>query len=194
MLVSKDHITGRVLSSTSDKWGRWTRQRLRCQHERKLTVISAYQVGPEASSPGKTTAATQQRSLLIQSQDPLTDPRSAFFCDIRLYLQSCLTQGDDLLIMGDFNEVIGRDPTPLTTMFSKFGLVNLMTVRHSDPQPAATYARGRKCIDYGFGTPRVTNALRTCGYEAFNTRFTTDHRSYFLISALSTCLVHPHRC
>ena len=80
--------------------------------------------------------------------------------------------------MGDFNEVIGRDPTPLTTMFSKFGLVNLMTVRHSDPQPA-TYARGRKCIDYGFGTPRVANALQACGYEAFNARFTTDHRSYF---------------
>ena len=178
MLVLKDNITGRVLSSTSDKWGRWTSQRLRCQHERKLTVISAYQVGPEASSPGKTTAATQQRSFLIQSQDPLTDPRSAFVRDLRLYLQSCLTQGDDLMLVGDFNEVIGQDPTPLTAMFSEFGLINLMTVRHSDPPPA-TYARGRKCIDYGFGTPRVANALEACGYEAFNARFATDHRSYF---------------
>ena len=178
MLASVNHVTGRVISSTADKWGRWVSQTLRCQQDRKLTIISAYQVGPEASSPGKTTAATQQRSFLLQAQDPVTDPRAAFVRDLRLYLQTCQAQDEDILIMGDFNEVIDRDQNQLTSMFSEFGLVNLMSARHPSPPPP-TYARGRKCIDYGFGTTRVAQALHASGYEAFNARFTTDHRSYF---------------
>ena len=197
MLVSTHHITGRVLTSVSDKWGRWTSETLRCQQNRTLTIISAYQVGPEASSPGKTTAATQQRSFLLQAQDPITDPRSAFVRDLRLYLQTCLSQGDDVLIMGDFNEDIDRHQNPLASIFSEFGLVNLMSTRHSFPTPP-TYARGRKCIDYGFGTPRAAQALQASGYEAFNARFTTDHRSYFfdfdteqLFGAATPTLANP---
>jgi hypothetical protein len=80
--------------------------------------------------------------------------------------------------MGDFNDTIGCDCNPLTTMMSELGLLNLMSVRHDTPPPPK-YARGKKCLDYGFGTPRVTLALTACGYEAFNARYTTDHRSYF---------------
>jgi exonuclease III len=178
MLVSMSHITGRVLSTNSDKWGRWTSQTLRCQHERKLTVISAYQVVPDSPSPEKVTAAEQQRSLLIESQDPLREPRPAFVRDLHQYLQSYLDASEDILILGDFNEVIGRDCNPLISMMSELGLLNLMAVRHDSPPPPR-YARGRKCIDYGFATPRVTLALKASGYEAFNERFTTDHRSYF---------------
>ena len=90
MLASVNHVTGRVISSTADKWGRWVS---------KTTIISAYQVGPEASSPGKTTAATQQRSVLLQAQDPITDPRAAFDRDLRLYLQTCQAQDEDILIL-----------------------------------------------------------------------------------------------
>ena len=81
LLVSMSHVTGRVISTYSDKWGRWTSQTFRCQQERKLTVISAYQVVPDTPSPGKTTAAEQQRSHLIESQDPLREPRPAFVRD-----------------------------------------------------------------------------------------------------------------
>ena len=178
LLVSMSHITGRVISTHSDKWGRWTSQTFRCQHERKLTVISAYQVVPDSQSPGKVTAAEQQRSLLIESQDPLREPRPAFVRDLHQYLQLCLDAAEDILILGDFNESIGRDCNPLTSMMSEVGLLNLMAVRHDSPPPP-TYARGRKCLDYGFATPRVTLALTASGYEAFNERFTTDHRSYF---------------
>ena len=178
LLVSMSHVTGRVISTYSDKWGRWTSQTFRCQQERKLTVISAYQVVPDTPSPGKTTAAEQQRSLLLESQDPLREPRPAFVRDFQQYLQMCLSTNDDLLIMGDFNDTVGRDCNPLTTMMSELGLLNLMSVRHDVPPPP-TYARGKKCLDYGFGTPRVTLALTACGYEAFNARYTTDHRSYF---------------
>ena len=79
--------------------------------------------------------------------------------------------------MGDFNNTIGRDCNPLTTMMSELGLLNLMSVRHTTPPPP-TYAPRKKCLDYGFETPRVTLALTACGYEAFNARYT---RSYILL-------------
>ena len=178
MLFSVDHIAGRVLLSSSDKWGRWTSQTLRCQHDRKLTAVSVYQVNPDNKKKWVVTAAIQQRSLLLESQDPISDPRAAFVRDFQQFLQERISAGDDLLLMGDFNEAVGRDQSPLTSLFSELGLVDLMALRHQGPMPP-TYARGRKCLDYGFSTPRVALALKACGYEAFNARFPTDHRSYY---------------
>ena len=178
MLFAVEHITGRVISSSTDKWGRWSTQTFRCQQGRKLIVVSAYQVNPDTKKKGVVTAAVQQRTLLLESQDPTSDPRSAFVRDFHLYLSQCITIGDDVMILGDFNEEVGRDRTPLTSLFSELGLVNLMKARHLGPVPP-TYARGRKRLDYGFSTPRVALALKSCGYEAFNARFPTDHRSYY---------------
>ena len=59
------------------------------------------------------------------------------------------------------------------------GLVNLMSHRHPNKPAPVTYARGVKCLDYALGTPKVAAAIVAAGYEAFNERFTSDHRGYF---------------
>jgi exonuclease III len=178
MLASLNHTTGRVIAHQVDKWGRWTSQTLRGKHDRRITVISVYQVVVDTPGSGLVTAAAQQRSLLLDSEDQLTDPRQAFIRDLKLYLDLIISQGDEVLLMGDFNESVGVERNPTSSMLSELGLVNLMTNRHPTPLPA-TYARGRKCLDYGFATRKVADALVLCGYEAFNHRYTTDHRSYF---------------
>ena len=55
----------------------------------------------------------------------------------------------------------------------------MMSARYGYLQPPATYARGRNCIDYGFASPHVVQAISLCGYEQFNSRYSTDHRAYF---------------
>jgi hypothetical protein len=104
----------------------------------------------------------QQRSLLLEAQDPLIDPRQAFVRDLKLYLELCISQGDEVLMMGDFNETIGVERNPTSAMISELGLVNLILTRHPAPLPA-TYARGCKCLDYGFGTRKVVESLLACG-------------------------------
>ena len=178
MLAALNHTSGRVVSHTVDKWGRWTAQTLRGKHDRKITIVNVYQVVPDTPGSGKVTSATQQRSLLLDSEDRLSDPREAFLRDLNAYLQSCKTNGEELLVMGDFNERIGVERNPTSAILSELGLINLMLTRHSTPLPA-TYARGRKCLDYGFATNHVVQALEACGYEPFNLRYTTDHRPYF---------------
>ncbi|KAI2493381.1 hypothetical protein MHU86_21163 [Fragilaria crotonensis] len=59
------------------------------------------------------------------------------------------------------------------------GLIDVMKHRHGGRLPA-TYARGQRCLDYALATPHVINAVEKAGYEAFNARYQTDHRTYFV--------------
>ncbi|KAI2489539.1 hypothetical protein MHU86_25041 [Fragilaria crotonensis] len=177
MIVSIGDITGRIAAQSHDKWGRWTSQTFRGTNGVNLTVISAYQVVTDNPHTGLTTATSQQQSLLVQSNDRVT-PRRAFKRDLCSFLRLRRTQGDELLLVGDFNEELGSEIDGMSQIAAEFQLLNLMRTRHSS-KPPPTYARGRKCLDYGLATHHVASALIRCGYEAFNERFATDHRAYY---------------
>lgn len=66
----------------------------------------------------------------------------------------------------------------MISVVQSLGLIDMMGARHNQDLPI-TYARGRRCLDYGFATENVCDALRACGYESFNHRFSFDHRAYF---------------
>ena len=54
-----------------------------------------------------------------------------------------------------------------------------MTRLHTRPLPT-TYTRGHRCLDYVFATEHVVSAIIKAGFEPFNIRYPTDHRSYFV--------------
>jgi exonuclease III len=178
MITTVGDITGRVISQSQDKWGRWSYHTIRGSGSTVITVISAYQVVTDNPNSGTTTAAAQQRSLLLQARDQEQKPRKAFKRDLLAFLKERRSQGDDLILVGDFNEVLGSEVDGMSQVAAELELINLMQVQHHQPLPA-TYSRGKKCLDYGLATHRVAFALRSCGYEAFNERFPTDHRAYY---------------
>jgi hypothetical protein len=165
--------TGRIISQDHDKWGRWVSQTFQGMAGRTITIVSAYQVVTDTVSGGTTTATTQQYSLLVQEQDSLLAPRAAFRRDLQAFV---LTQ--ELILVGDFNEDIGDEASSVVSIVQQLNMVDMMGARHQQDLPA-TYARGRKCLDYGFATPNVCAAMVTCGYEGFGHRFPSDHRGYF---------------
>ena len=55
-----------------------------------------------------------------------------------------------------------------------------MAIRHPHERAPITYARGVKCLDYALGTANVARAVVAAGYGAFNERFISDHRGYFV--------------
>jgi hypothetical protein len=63
---------------------------------------------------------------------------------------------------------------------AEFNLTDIFSIQHPNLQDPATYARGRKRLDYALGSARVSAAVQACGYEAFNHRFHTDHRAYYI--------------
>jgi hypothetical protein len=104
MMMTTGNTTGRVLASETDPWGRWTSQTYRGLDQLKITIISAYQVGQDVPKKGVVTAATQQRSLILLANDPVSDPRIAFKRDLSDYLRTCKSRGDEVILVGDFNE------------------------------------------------------------------------------------------
>ena len=96
-----------------------------------------------------------------------------------LALQASIDDGHEILLLGDFNEAFGTDLDGIQKVATMCGLLDIMSLRHSSTPPA-TYARGRTRLDYALATIHVANALSTAGYESFNARFPSDHRSYFL--------------
>ena len=176
--LSIGHITGRITSTYQDPLGRWVSQTFRGRDGVQLTVISAYQVVESGSQTGKTTAASQQTSQLTQMNVTDCNPRRAFKHDLRSYLRECSARGDELLLLGDFNESIDGNFNGMSRIITDFFLVDLMKLR-SNQKPPATYSRGRLRLDYGLATRRVADALVTAGYESFNERFPTDHRAYY---------------
>jgi hypothetical protein len=178
-MVSAGDVTGRIKHQEEDKWGRWVSQTLQGKGGKFVSVISAYQVVGSVIALGSITAASQQQSLLLDAQDSTLNPRTAFRRDLSVYIRQCIEKGHKLLLLGDFNEPFGTDPDGMMKLATEFQLIDLMASRHSSPPPA-TYARGRTRLDYALGTPHVANALKRAGYEAFNERFHTDHRAYFL--------------
>ena len=112
-------------------------------------------------------------------QDPITGPRHAFKRDLWQFVSSRVANREEILIVGDFNEVFGGSEVDgVSKLAADFNLIHLMKARHSAHLPT-TFSRGRQCIDYGLTTTRFSNALLHCGYDAFGERFSTDHRAYY---------------
>ena len=162
----------------SDSLGRWVSQTFQGAAGKRITIVSAYQVVSDVVIPGTTTAAAQQQSLLIQRNDSIQAPRKAFRRDLASYLKVCKNAGDEIMLLGDFNEVMGEDPDGMTSLAHQLELYDMMSSRHSSPPPV-TYSRGRRCLDYGLATPLVIQAITRCGYEAFHIRYPSDHRAYY---------------
>ena len=91
--MTVDNATSRVVDQSTDKWGRWVSQTFQGKANRRVTIISAYQVVTDIAPSGSITTATQQRSLLLQAQDKITQPRAAFRRDLLQYLTTLRTSG-----------------------------------------------------------------------------------------------------
>ena len=177
-MVTTGNATGRITAQAQDKWGRWVSQTFQGVQGRAITIVSAYQVVTDVARGGSNTTATQQYSLLVHERDSVKAPRSAFRRDLKAFLQMCKNRGDELILVGDFNEALGDDADSMLSVLQDLNLIEMMGARHSYALPA-TYSRGRKCLDYGFATENVCTALIACGYESFGCRFPSDHRAHF---------------
>lgn len=177
MVMTVGSLTGRICKQERDKWGRWSSQIYQGHAGKKLAIISAYQpIVKGGVQAGRITVAAQQVSLLLQSEDAITNPRVAFRRDLSTWLTAYQNQGYDILLIGDFNEPLGSDPEGMGKIAGDHHLMDVMASRHSSTPPA-TYARGSRRLDYALASESVCNALVKAGYEAFNNGIACDRSS-----------------
>jgi hypothetical protein len=165
---------------SEDKWGRWTYQMYQGRNNIRVMIFSVYQVvDSAASSQGPLTAASQQRALLLAENDN-NSPKEAFCRDLQAIVRKLQAEGHDIILTGDFNEVLGEHQGGITRIATECQLVDVMSAKHPNTAHPATFMRGRTRIDYVLTTPRVLDAVRYCEYEEFQQQIHTDHRTYYV--------------
>jgi hypothetical protein len=102
-------LVGRIKTSFSDDLGQWTGVELLGRDDRSLIIICAYQVCQKSGKTGTYTAYSQQVSLLRQKGHQNPNPRRHFVADLSALIHQYYTTQFDIILMGDFNEVIGLD-------------------------------------------------------------------------------------
>jgi hypothetical protein len=122
----------------------------------------------------------QQWSLLRESGIKSPDPIKWFYQDLSTELQAWTNKGYEILLMMDANEHIGEKPGGIGKIISTFKLTDLILYKHPEKEIPNTYSRGKRRIDYIFGTSKVTKHCQEAGILPFGMGFPSDHRGVFI--------------
>jgi exonuclease III len=168
----------RFHSKFEDPLGRWCTLSLNGRNGLIVHFITVYQVVEKANG-GPFTAYQQQRaSLLLENRDLF--PQQAFLLDFNKYLLSLSPKDSQFVVMGDFNEVVGRKSTGFSKITTAFQLVDVLSHFHTLDNEVSTYARGNDCLDYIFCSSSLIPAIKACGAKPFNQHIFSDHRALFI--------------
>ena len=198
-ILCEDHWTCRILERGEDPWGlgRWSYILLSGKKTRKVLQVNGYRVcKATVASSGETTAYKQQYNILREKMSGIIDPRKQGVLDMQVWLAYYIAKGVEVIFYLDGNEELknvrgkwcelppyesGQHVTStehdgsLATLVTTLGLLDVIKEQHKEDIPA-TYARGRKRLDYVFVTPKVMESIERSCMLPFYTVFGGDHR------------------
>jgi hypothetical protein len=177
-------LVGRVRKQYHDKYGRWTRIDLLGRDGHTLTIICAYQVVQDSGVCGDKTTYSQQIRLMRLDGIREPSPRKIFIQDLKVLVKFLHSAHHDVILMGDFNKLIGAKPSEMASVINAGHLTDTYCFRHGLDHESTTYARGTKRVDYVLVSHRFTEHIRATGAEPFNYRIFSDHCGLFVDFAL----------
>jgi exonuclease III len=180
LTCAANSLVGRIQRTFSDPYGRWSGMELMGRSNKRLVVLTVYQVPQKTGSSGSTTAYTQQRNMFRLEGRSNPNPRKILIEDLRTLVSDLRSNGHDIILMGDFNEHIGLDPHGMASVLLAGGLIDSHVSRHGIETEPSTYARGHTRVDYMFLSERLKPHILRAGIEPFNQRIFADHRGMFI--------------
>jgi hypothetical protein len=184
LTCATNSLVGRIRNTYSDTYGRWSGFALMGRSDKKLIILTVYQVTQKTGTAGSTTAYTQQRNMFRLEGRTNPNPRQILITDLRALVSEIRREGHDIILMGDFNEQIGLDPHGMSSVLTAGGLIDSYITRHGIDKEPATYARGKTRVDYIFISERLRPHLLRSGIEPFNQRIFSDHRGMYIDLAM----------
>jgi hypothetical protein len=178
-------LVGRIRDTITDPYGRWCGYTLIGRDTKEILVLTAYNVSQYKNAKvGDDTLFNQQVALynLNNIRDP--DPKEIFINDLTVLIKKARKEDKDIILTGDFNELVGDDPRGMTKVLVAGDLTDAHEHQHGTVD-ISTYTRGSKRLDYVFVTPRLVDHILRSGYESFHARIASDHRGYFVDFALA---------
>jgi endonuclease/exonuclease/phosphatase family metal-dependent hydrolase len=104
--------------------------------------------------------------------------------DLKALVMKARKEDKDIILTGDFNELVGDEPQGMAKVLTAGGLTDAHSHQHGEVD-ITTYTRGTKRLDYVFVTPRLVDHILRSGYESFHARIASDHRGYYVDFALA---------
>jgi hypothetical protein len=178
-------LVGRIRDTITDPYGRWCGYTLIGRDNKEIMVLTAYNVSQYKNAKvGEDTLFNQQIALYKLNKIREPDPKKIFINDLAELVRKTRKEDKDIILTGDFNELVGDYPKGMATVLAAGDLTDAHSHQHGIVE-ITTYTRGTKRLDYVFVTPRLVDHILRSGYESFHARIASDHRGYFVDFALA---------
>ena len=177
-LLAINHLSNRALSQRLQDptgLGRWCSSLFQGKNHTLFRLIQVYR--PCKPNPNSNNGTYQQHSRFFLQKQITTCPRTQFLTDLYSFLSTCINNGEQIIVMGDFNEDVTSPP--ISTFFASLHMRNLLSSiqdnHNLDHQP--TFSRGNSTIDGIFATHGI---LATRGGYLHSHSFDTDHKPIWI--------------
>jgi hypothetical protein len=145
-----------------------------------VTIYSFYKVvNTNIDQAGPSTVFAQQWQVLRTTEITSPNPRKQCITDLRTELESTRPNGSDIIIVGDFNEEIGREPGLMASVCASSNLYDVLGDLYPDQTSTPMYIHGRNHLDYAL----VSHTLRD---QTTNTTSSTSQTTALASSILGT--------
>ena len=115
---------------------------------------------PQETLAGDDTLHAQQTSLYLLDGEVDSNPRKNFIRNLFTLVTEAKEDKQDIILIGDFNEVVGDDPKMIAKVLTAGNLTDVHAHKHGHAN-IATYIRGRRRLDYCFVSPRILASKRS---------------------------------
>ena len=178
-------LVGRIRDTITDPYGRWCGYSLIGRDNKEILILTAYNVSQVVNAKvGDDTLFNQQIALYKLNNIREPNPKKIFIADLVEVVKTARAADKDIILTGDFNELVGDDPNQMAKVLQAGSLTDVHGHQHGEVD-IKTYTQGHKRLDYVFVTPRMVDHILRSGYEAFHARIPSDHKGYFVDFALA---------
>jgi exonuclease III len=172
-------LVGRIRETITDPYGRWCSYTIIGRDTKEIMIITAYNVSQYKNAKvGNDTLFNQQIAFFKLNNIREPDPKKLFITDLKELVSQARKDDKDIILTGDFNEMVGDDSNGMAKVLSAGNLTYTHSNQHGIVD-ITTYTGGTKRLDYVFVTPRLVDHILRSGYESFQARISSDHRGYF---------------
>jgi hypothetical protein len=118
-------LVGRIKETIIDPYGRWCGYTIIGKDTKEIMIIKAYNVSQYKNAKvGEDTLFNQQIALYKLKKVRDLDPKKIFIEDLAILVTKTRKEDKDIILTGDFNELVGDDPRGMSKVLSKEDLTD----------------------------------------------------------------------
>eukprot|EP00980_Cylindrotheca_fusiformis_P030494 scaffold24909_cov186-Cylindrotheca_fusiformis.AAC.1 len=140
LLAALGDCAHRVIATEAEPMGRWCSMTLTGKNQQLLKVYCVYQSVEHSDTSGIVSNQTyfaQQWEMLKTAGIPQPKPRQQLIADLSKDLQASANKSTRFIVLGDFNETIGKNPSLMASVCSQFNLVYIYQIAPSSALQAS---------------------------------------------------------